>query len=558
MSENRPIDSSLAPRMQSSLGKSNFRRNMGALKDKGLAWGIVTKVDYTVGRAIVSVKDSNYAINANTTYGALIPVEFYNYDDTGRVYGQSRPLSTGSRVLIGYVNDSLQNPIILGVYPDDTSNMKQLSPASSPNDTDSNYATRERALTRKTVYPSQQVDIVTPSGDYMRTFNSESLVKVTNDDTVQNEDYDGSMDMLNRKQDGSGNRYQTDTVPQHMLLLHQGTINGSSHRTRLYIAKDGTLSGLWVDPKDSTKAVFFDFNKKTGIKFRFQQDSDKIDQIGSNKYTTITLSADNIARIIATDGGSTGSVEVTPTGTIIDGLKVASEQNFQTLSKYLKTIQDTVDTLNDTISKVGFNYIENLPDKINGLIRDISTNANAISDQVSKLDKNNKLVTDLSTKVDSIKSSTETGMSTLLDKINKLVDELTNYSSVESNVNKMNAIYDDTKNMLDEYPIDKQSFLTKDTDSITKINEDIETNSQSIKDTNGTISTLKSNNDTLSTNLKSLQDNYDSMNKLVTTLKSNNDTLSTNLKSLQDKYDSMKTLVTTLADKAGVKIPSGF
>ena len=72
------------------------------------------------------------------------------------------------------------------------------------------------------------------------------------------------------------------------------------------------------------------------------------------------------------------------------------------------------------------------------------------------------------------------------------------------------------------------------------------------------VTTLKSNNDTLNTNLKSLQDNYNSVNTLVTTLQSNNDTLSTNLKSLQDKYDNMKTLVTTLADKAGVKIPSSL
>ena len=224
MSENIPLNNDDAPRQQSSLGKIIPKRVMQTMMVNSLTFGTVTNVDYTTGRAVVSVTDKRYANNSTTINGAIIPVEFYNYDLKGNVYGQYRPLATGTRVLVGYVNKNLATPIILGVYPDDSNNMKQISPSISSKENDSTYPMRNFVLTQKIVYPSQQISVLTEQGDMFRTFNSGSLLTVTTDNKVDEAGYDGSDSTWDMKQDGSGEFYQPNTTPQSILLLHKSDL----------------------------------------------------------------------------------------------------------------------------------------------------------------------------------------------------------------------------------------------------------------------------------------------------------------------------------------------
>lgn len=466
MSENIPLNNDDAPRQQSSLGKIIPKRLMQTMMVNSLTFGTVTNVDYTTGRAVVSVTDKRYANNSTTINGAIIPVEFYNYDLKGNVYGQYRPLATGTRVLVGYVNKNLATPIILGVYPDDSNNMKQISPSISSKENDSTYPMRNFVLTQKIVYPSQQISVLTEQGDMFRTFNSGSLLTVTTDNKVDEAGYDGSDSTWDMKQDGSGEFYQPNTTPQSILLLHKSDLPKYSHMTRLFVGKDGRGEAIWSDPQDETKVLYANASKDKGMVIGYQHDtSDRVDPI-TTKYTTTEWTSDNTFLVTARDGTLTGTLEVTPNGTIVDGMKIASEKGLQSISNQLSSIQNTVGNLNTTINKVGTNYITNLPETINSLRRDIDTNANNVSTNKVDIHTNTNDIVGLKTKTDSLKSSIDVGYTNLLNRINSFGDKVGNYTDIQQKVNTLYDYHSTVKAMVDTYATDKSTFLTKDSDII--------------------------------------------------------------------------------------------
>lgn len=508
MSENIPLVQGDSPRQQSSLGKSIPERQMRTMLSSSLTFGTVRNVDYTTGRAVVSVTDPRYANSATTVQGAIVPVDFYNYNISGKPYGQYRPIATGTRVLLGYLNKNLATPIILGIYPDDTSNMKQISPSGNVNDTDYDISTRDRALTQKTVYPSQQLELLTPSGTYFRTYNSGSLIKVSTDDKMSDPTYSGQFDPYIRSQDNTHSVYEVPSDPQNMLLLHQSSNDDTSHRTRLFVGKDGHIEGVLTDPQDTSKVVSINISKENGMEFTFQHDTDDIQTDTSTKYTKFSLTKDNDLSIIARDGTTKGTLDVTSTGTLVDGMAIADDEVVKRLSAQLTSMNLIVSGLNSSINSIGgSSYIQDLPTKFNSLTRDTSELFSRMNTAESLGKVNQQGINDMSDKFDRTYLNLQRSYNDLQASIKNLQSNLNNtqgsllqLTELQKTVDSINETYPEVIKLM----ADKDKLLTTDSKEYTDMATALTTATADLKTANDTIKTLTDKNKTIIDLLKQI------------------------------------------------------
>ena len=292
--ENIPLPNSGGHRYQSTMpnNTTSYRVN-GVTKSNNLVLGKVISVDYQRGLAQVVTENSIFTSVVKATQGALMPVDFFNTNSKGEVYGNYRPIETGSVVLLGYLDGNTANPIIIGVYPPVPEAMEKITPTPINNISDQTYPTRNEVLTFKTVYPSQQVKLITEQGDYFRTFNGRSLLVVDQDNFGKLSDisYDAFSDMRARHANEKQDLYDVPNEAQRMLLLHQANTDTDKHRTRFFIDRNGDASAYWLDANNDKSLVGVQATKDKGIKVFYNHVSQAVDT--SSLYSSIEVTSDN-------------------------------------------------------------------------------------------------------------------------------------------------------------------------------------------------------------------------------------------------------------------------
>lgn len=492
-----------------------------------LFFALVVQTDYKNGIAKVAPTESgNYG-----TMNALIPVHDFGIDTNDNVFGESHYLASGTMVLVGFIHGKTSNPVIIAVYPSDASRYPEIAGTGRENDTDKDPSMQDTLWTHKVVYPSQQVKVVSgTSGNYLRTFNGRSFIQISDDplNRLLDVSYDGELDSDFRKSYLDYGRYIPNQEAQRMMLLHQSNIDSDMHRTRFLIDKDGRLEADLFAVDDTNNLLRLDMSKDDGFMITRQFDAKQYGQ--SKLYSEFYIMPNNHIRMVSVEDTKMGSIEVTADGTLIDGLKVATESNFQNLSAEFTTVQNGITELSTTLFNMNPDYLKQLPDVIAEVNRNIGTNANKILSQQKDIDN---AVADSGSASSKVDKFIETTGATITDSSNKVASITSRIKDYESNVtllNTVNKTLGDIKGTTDQYDKDKGNYLKADSKTITDI---IAVDTQQTKD-------IKANTDAIA------KINAD------TTLK----TLTTAVADLTDKLKKMNENIGALATKTGTDLPN--
>lgn len=517
--ENIPLPNSDGHRYQSTMpnNTTSYRVN-GVTKSNNLVLGKVISVDYQRGLAQVVTENSIFTSVVKATQGALMPVDFFNTNSKGEVYGNYRPIETGSVVLLGYLDGNTANPIVIGVYPPVPEAMEKITPTPINNISDQTYPTRNEVLTFKTVYPSQQVKLITERGDYFRTFNGRSLLVVDQDNFGKLSDisYDAFSDMRARHANEKQDLYDVPNEAQRMLLLHQANTDTDKHRTRFFIDRNGDASAYWLDANNDKSLVGVQATKDKGIKVFYNHVSQTVD--ASSLYSSIEVTSDNKITLQSNDKDGKGSVVITPQGTSIDGFLVASESNFESLSTRFQTLQQRFDTLKTEIDKVGVDYIVSLPDKIASLNRDIGTVENGLNILKKTTSDMTLDLTVLKNNYKTLTQDVDTSTKDFNNKISNLQGRLSNYESVVDDVATLKNKLLDLNNSVQEYEKNKDSYLTSNSQVVQSLVQDLQNSKTTVADLTSQLKTANTTINDLVTQLKAANTNIDALTQRVTAL----------------------------------------
>lgn len=504
--ENIPLPNSDGHRYQSTMpnNTTSYRVN-GVTKSNNLVLGKVISVDYQRGLAQVVTENSIFTSVVKATQGALMPVDFFNTNSKGEVYGNYRPIETGSVVLLGYLEGNTANPIIIGVYPPVPEAMEKITPTPINNISDQTYPTRNEVLTFKTVYPSQQVKLITEQGDYFRTFNGRSLLVIDRDNFGKLSDisYDAFSDMRARHANEKQDLYDVPNEAQRMLLLHQANTDTDKHRTRFFIDRNGDASAYWLDANNDKSLVGVQATKDKGIKVFYNHVSQAVDT--SSLYSSIEVTSDNKITLQSNDKDGKGSVVVTPQGTSIDGFLVASESNFESLSTRFQTLQQRFETLKTEIDKVGVDYIISLPDKISSLNRDVGSVENGLSLLKQTTSDLTLDLTALKNNYNTLNQDVQTNTKDLNNKISNLLGRLSNYESVVNDVGSLKNQITELSVSVQDYEKNKDKYLTSDSQVVQNLVQELQNSKTTITELTTQLKTANTNIEKLTQRITALE-----------------------------------------------------
>ena len=263
-------------RRQSSLGGNVSFRNLGGTDNNNyVVMAVVTKVYYKQGRVDFRLTNSTNHVVTETGDGmgsAPIPVDFYGYQRDGKIFGHYRPIQIGDLIAVAYLWGHKQAPIVLGVYPKDSSSYEFVAPqgASSFGD-DKDEATYDYALGDQKIFPDGSLEYHSGNGKYFKTLRGKSFM-LLDDSPLYEHLWVGYNDIGAFKDSDQNTINPLQEEAGDWLLVHEDNNEGSNstdHRTRFYVNKDGTFQVVLSKSSSLDNLVILEGSKSNG--FTLQQ-----------------------------------------------------------------------------------------------------------------------------------------------------------------------------------------------------------------------------------------------------------------------------------------------
>lgn len=270
MTEKATIPAQNQPyRRQSSLGGNVSWRNLNSIEDSPfVVLGQVVRVYYKKGLITYRLTDSAVTSVVGNRGQAPIPVDFFGRRSNGQVFGHYRPIQSGDLVAVAYLNGHLNNPIILGVYPNSPGDYEFVTP---PYVTDSGDDSKDDvanyALADRKVYPDGTLVYRSGNGEYYKSLAGNSFLIL--DDSPLYEHLWTAYDKI-----GAFENSSADTIEPlkekagDWLLIHEDNPKAKgadNHRTRFYVNHDGSFQVVLLNRDDLSKATLLEGNKDKGI-----------------------------------------------------------------------------------------------------------------------------------------------------------------------------------------------------------------------------------------------------------------------------------------------------
>ena len=341
-------------RLQSSLGTNLTRANGNYIVDT-LIIARVASINYQLNTVTFTpMSGSTRAQNASQGgNNAVLPMSFAGRNGYGRSYGEVEPIVVGDIILVGYVDSSNTNPIVIGRYPDSAIAKEvtaQRSPSYAPDDVDT-YAQSHRKLT---VYPDQTYSLHDGSGRMELTFSGNSFVLVNQETNVSSHATDDGDMPVNETNlaghfDGAWEeRTPLDRHAPEIVLRHNGTLdkdgNKDQHELYLYINQDGTYRTSIMNDDQDWRA-YFEMTPDGKIRLRRQEDS-KIFNSGS-KSSELLIDENGYVTVRSQSSG----LVVRPDGIYnLDGTKFTSDVDLSNNADF-KKVWDSIDETKDGIKE---------------------------------------------------------------------------------------------------------------------------------------------------------------------------------------------------------------
>ncbi|WBF81248.1 tail fiber protein [Staphylococcus phage BSwM-KMM1] len=167
-------------RFQSSMGRSLKRVDSDDLNVKGLVLATISKINYQYQSVEVKVNNLTLGrhIGDDGSLSVPYPKSFIGRTPEGSVFGTKPLITEGSVVLIGFLNDDINSPIILNVYGDNEQNkMINTNPLEGGKfDTDDTYKYSSAIYE---ILPSLNYKYEDGEGTSIKTFNGKSFFSMT-------------------------------------------------------------------------------------------------------------------------------------------------------------------------------------------------------------------------------------------------------------------------------------------------------------------------------------------------------------------------------------------
>ena len=294
-------------RRQSSLGGNNIKRTVTELEgNTALVWAKVTQVYYQKGTCDFTLLGGNTLLNDNSgsngTYSAPIPVDYYGTNYQGKPFIKTRLVKEGNKVLVAFVDGKLANPVIVGVYPDNTEGYEYLAPAYTNKILDENEDTNNQVNNMLEVEPSNQIIYQSGNGDFAKSMQGKSFLIVQGSEQYALNDLLTNYDSLPYFYlDEESNDINSQKVPLYSvnedapewLLVHESNNGTDTHRTRFYVNKKGELQIVFFDVNNPNELLVIDGSKDNGFTVNKRFDGDGNLDSDSKDYVKFNVGQDH-------------------------------------------------------------------------------------------------------------------------------------------------------------------------------------------------------------------------------------------------------------------------
>lgn len=298
-------------RRQASLGGNKITRSIDNTEgNTTLVWGRVTQVYYQKGTCDFKIQgQSNIFVDNSGSDGTLsapIPVDYYGKNYDGHPFIKTRLIQKGNKVLVAFVNGSTANPVIIGVYPDNSESYELLSPALDNKISDNTEDTNYRVNNEIEITPANQMIYKSGDGSWAKSMQGRSFLIVQGNKNFELEKVSSCYENIpyfykDNASDEPVNYptpvYSENTKAPEWLLVHEGNweLDGSSdkHRTRFYVNQEGELQIVFFTLDKPEELLVVDGNKDTGFTIMKQYDSDTPMDKNSKNYVKFNVGDNN-------------------------------------------------------------------------------------------------------------------------------------------------------------------------------------------------------------------------------------------------------------------------
>lgn len=298
-------------RRQASLGGNKITRSVDNTEgNTTLVWGRVTQVYYQKGTCDFTIQgQSNIFVDNSGSDGTLsapIPVDYYGKNYDGHPFIKTRLIQKGNKVLVAFVNGSTANPVIIGVYPDNSESYELLSPALDNKISDNTEDTNYRVNNEIEITPANQMIYKSGDGSWAKSMQGRSFLIVQGNKNFELEKVSSCYENIpyfykDNASDEPVNYptpvYSENTKAPEWLLVHEGNweLDGSSdkHRTRFYVNQEGELQIVFFTLDKPEELLVVDGNKDTGFTIMKQFDSDTPMDKNSKNYVKFNVGDNN-------------------------------------------------------------------------------------------------------------------------------------------------------------------------------------------------------------------------------------------------------------------------
>lgn len=371
-------------RFQSSMGRSLKRVDSDDLNVKGLVLATVSKINYKYQS--VEVKVNNLTLGSHIgddgSLAVPYPKSFIGRTPEGSVFGTKPLITEGSVVLIGFLNDDINSPIILSVYGDNEQNkMINTNPLDGGKfDTDSVY---KYSSALYEILPSLNYKYDDGEGTSIKTFNGKSFFSMTSgeEEKPQATDFYTGTEYQDLFTSYYGNKTLIEPRIQkapNMLFKHQGVFyddgTPDNHITTLFISERGDIRASVLNT-ETQKRTTQEMSSDGSYRVIKQDDDLMLDE--AQVWIEYGISEDNKFYI----KNDNHKFEFTDEGIYIDDKPMLENlgESIEDAMKNLQDVQEQLEEINYLLEGVGK---ENLAELIESTKESIEASNKATSDVI--------------------------------------------------------------------------------------------------------------------------------------------------------------------------------
>ena len=371
-------------RFQSSMGRSLKRVDSDDLNVKGLVLATVSKINYKYQSVEVKVNNLTLGsrIGDDGSLAVPYPKSFIGRTPEGSVFGTKPLITEGSVVLIGFLNDDINSPIILSVYGDNEQNkMINTNPLDGGKfDTDSVY---KYSSALYEILPSLNYKYDDGEGTSIKTFNGKSFFSMTSgeEEKPQATDFYTGTEYQDLFTSYYGNKTLIEPRIQkapNMLFKHQGVFyddgTPDNHITTLFISERGDIRASVLNT-ETQKRTTQEMSSDGSYRVIKQDDDLMLDE--AQVWIEYGISEDNKFYI----KNDNHKFEFTDEGIYIDDKPMLENlgESIEDAMKNLQDVQEQLEEINYLLEGVGK---ENLAELIESTKESIEASNKATSDVI--------------------------------------------------------------------------------------------------------------------------------------------------------------------------------